>query len=58
VLFADMSGHELTEIADANGVDRDELSREMHTEARRVYNGDGAGDPWSVADPVIIYKEV
>jgi len=58
ILLADENGHELNEIADANGVDRGELSREMHAEARRVYEGDGAGDPWSVADPVIIYKGV
>lgn len=58
VLFADETGHELNEIAEANGVDRSELSARMHAEARQRYSGDGTGDPWSVADPVIVYKNV
>jgi len=53
-LFADGHCHELDEIAEINNVDRTALSRRMHTEARRVY--DAKGDPWSVADPVIIFK--
>lgn len=58
VLFADMGGHELNEIAELNGVDRSALSQRMHADARERYDGDGAGDPWSVADPVIVYKNV
>ena len=58
VLFADGTGHELNEFAEANGVDRSALSARMHADARERYDGDGAGDPWSVVDPVIVYKRV
>lgn len=56
VVFADASGHELNEIADATGVDRTALSRRMHEEARRHYNADEPGDEWSVADPIVVEK--
>jgi len=52
LLVRDASGHELNEIAKANDVDRDALSRRMHEEAKRQGH-----DSWSVTDPVIIYKE-
>ena len=58
IIFADASGHELNVIAEANGVDRSELSERMHKEARMKYEGDCAGDAWSVADPIIVYKNV
>jgi hypothetical protein len=58
VLFADSTGHELNEIAEANGVDRSDLSARMHADARERYEGDGIGDPWSVDDPIIVYKNV
>jgi hypothetical protein len=58
VLFADATGHELNEFAKENGVDRGALSARMHEDARARYEGDGAGDPWGVADPIIVYKNV
>jgi len=58
ILFADEHGHELSEIAELNGVDRGELSARMHAEARERYGSDGAGDPWSASDPILVYKHV
>jgi len=58
VLFADGGGHELNEFAEANGVNRAALSERMHSDARERYDGDCAGDPWSVVDPIIVYKNV
>jgi len=58
VLFRDTTGHELNEFAEANGVDRPALSARMHEDARIRYDADEAGDPWSVADPLIVYKDV
>lgn len=56
VVFRDGHGHELNEWADVLGMHRGELSERMHELAREVYGRDeatGAGDPWSVADPVV-----
>lgn len=58
ILFADASGQELSDIAEANGVDRRALSKRMHKEARMKYDGDGSGDPFSYYDPIIVYKTV
>jgi len=58
VVFADHQNNELDAIAEANGVSRDSLSARMHSEVRMRYSSDDAGDPWSVADPIIVYKEV
>jgi len=57
LIFADGSGHELSEIAQHVGVDRAQLSQRMHAEARKRYEGDGTGDPWGVMDPVVIIKD-
>jgi len=57
VIFADASGHELNEIAEIVGVDRDALSERMHNEARDRYDDGNPGDEWSVADPVVVIKE-
>jgi len=57
LIFADGSGHELTEIAEHVGVDRAALSQRMHAEARQRYDGEGTGDPWGVMDPVVIIKD-
>jgi hypothetical protein len=51
-VFADGSGHELNEIAQRHGVDRDALSRRMHDEARSRTDHN-----WSVVDPVVVLKE-
>ena len=60
-VFADSHGHELNEIADQiDGVTRSEVSEWMHEQARGVYGraeADGAGDPWSVADPVVVLHD-
>jgi hypothetical protein len=56
VLFADYAGHELREFAQGNDVSRIGLYQAMHNAARRHHRPDGAGDPWSVADPVYVYK--
>lgn len=56
VVFADDHGHELSEWADAIGLDRDQLSEKMHDLAREVYGREqasGDGDPWSASDPVV-----
>lgn len=57
VIFADASGQELSEIAEINDVDRSALSSRMHKEARKRYDVDGAGDAWSVADPIVVLKD-
>jgi len=57
LILADGSGHELGEIANHVGVDRSKLSQRMHAEARKRYDGEGTGDPWSVSDPVVILKD-
>ncbi len=60
-VFADGNGHELNEIADTiDGVSRTEVSEWMHEQARGVYGrteADGAGDPWSVADPIVVLHD-
>lgn len=60
-VFADEHGHELDEIAaDIDGVSRSEVSEWMHEQARGVYGrdeADGSGDPWSVADPVVVLHD-
>lgn len=60
-VYADEHGHELSEIADPiDGVTRAEVSEWMHEQARGVYGRDeatGTGDPWGVADPIIVYKD-
>jgi len=60
-VFADGHGHELSEIASQiEGVSRDEVSEWMHEQARGVYNRDNSmapGDPWSVADPVVVVHD-
>ena len=56
VIFADAHGQELNEIAEIHGVDRTALSVRMHKEARARYDGDGPGDAWSVADPIVVIK--
>lgn len=53
VVFRDEHNFELTDWADALGVEYDHLHKKMHELARDVYDGEGAGDPWSVADPVV-----
>lgn len=58
VVFADEHGHELNAIAEANGVDRNDLSQRMHADGRAHYDGERPGDAWSVADPIIVYKDV
>jgi hypothetical protein len=59
VVLRDSSGHQLNEWADALGVDRAELSEKMHALARQHYGrqeATGAGDPWSVSDPLVFLK--
>lgn len=56
VVFRDDHNRELPDWADVLGVDQQELHAEMHALARQVYGRDeaeGAGDPWSAADPVV-----
>lgn len=57
VIFRDEHGHELDEWADALDVSRSDLSERMHELARESYHSDEAGDPWSVADPVVFDAE-
>lgn len=51
VVFADHKGHELNVWSDELGVERGELSRVMHREARKHsdYN-------WSASDPLVIVR--
>jgi len=58
IVFSDTTGHELNDIAEAEGIDRDRLSHHMHEQARRFYDRDRTGgDAWSVADPVVFRKQ-
>jgi len=56
IVLADHNGHEYNEIADQEDIDRSALSEHMHTRARTVYDGDGSGDPWGVAYPLVFDK--
>jgi len=51
VVVADHSGHELNDWASDLGLDRSELSEQMHTLARQLCDYD-----WSVSDPVVFDK--
>lgn len=57
VVFCDQHGHELNEWAEVLDMDRSEFSQRMHELAREVYDGEGIGDPWSYADPVVFDAE-
>lgn len=59
VIFSDSDGHEYNEIAAyTDGVSRDDVSEWMHRVARQVHDQSRlGGDPWSVADPVVIFKQ-
>jgi hypothetical protein len=54
VIFADEKGHELKEVAEEYAdVTRSELSEWSHEVAR-----DLCDYPWSVSDPVVVFKSV
>lgn len=66
LVFADEEGNEHEEIAkfhnDEHGTDvsRSDVSEWMHEKAREVYGREQTktgGDPWAVADPVVVLKE-
>ena len=57
IVFRDDAGHELNEFVRSMDVDRAALSSEMHDLARELHDADSAGDPWSVADPVVLDRE-
>lgn len=60
-VYADEHGHELNEIAATiDGVGRSEVSEWMHEQARGVHGREDTphgGDPWSVADPVVVLHD-
>jgi len=59
VVLRDTVGYELGEWADDLGISRGDLSGRMHELAREHYGREqipGAGDPWSVTDPLVLAK--
>lgn len=66
LIFADEKGYELSEIADhyndehGTELSRSDVSEWMHVKAREVYGHEQTktgGDPWAVADPVVVLKQ-
>lgn len=57
LVFRDDGGQELNEWADAFGVERGDLSEQMHRLARQHHDRDpSGGDAWSVSDPLVFDK--
>ena len=59
VILRNSAGYELSEWADDLGISRGDLSERMHELARDHYGREqitGAGDPWSVSDPLVLAK--
>lgn len=60
VIFADDTGNEIADWADALDMDRSGFHQRMHELARERYGRDEAeepGDPWSTSDPVVFDAE-
>lgn len=60
-VFRDEYNHEHGDIAhEIDGVSQGDVSEWMHEKAREIYDrpeATGVGDPWSVADPVVVLKD-